>query len=573
ALKTNIFRFDANPPYMHQPGFTRGPGFPELNADASLLAAIRSACDDHGAAFLKIEPELLDTTDNRALLASYGFRPSPQAIQPPSTILLDLCGDEESILQHMKSKWRYNIRLAERKGVRVRTATRADLPSFTTLMTQTGQRDGFAVHSPAYYRAAFDLLTPNHAVFLLAEYEGQPLAALVAALAGRRAVYLWGASGEQERNRMPNHALQWAAIRWARSRGATSYDLWGIPDELGQLAVALSNGAGKSLAPDELPIALEKLPASGLWGVYRFKQGFGGQVVRTVGAWDLPLGAAGYGLYRLGLRARAAAAQIRRQLAESARPTADEPAQGRAQSDPSDVAIDVAITAAIHPEPVTAAEHWQKLLAASPNPHVLQSWEWGVVKSQTGWRAERFALHYNGEVVGAFQLLSRQLPWLPVRIGYIPKGPAINWADSDLVEATLAQVEQLARLRGCIFVKIDPDVDEAALAGRRLLHALGRRGWRYSSDQIQFKNTAFTDLTQDEETLLAAMKQKWRYNIRLAERRGVRIRPGTPADLGLFYTLYAETGRRDGFLVRPPAYYQTTWEAFLAAEADPVSRF
>jgi lipid II:glycine glycyltransferase (peptidoglycan interpeptide bridge formation enzyme) len=226
---------------------------------------------------------------------------------------------------------------------------------------------------------------------------------------------------------------------------------------------------------------------------------------------------------------------------------------------------------ALQLETIATAQSWQATLAASPDPHVLQSWEWGEVKAQTGWHADRFALYSGGQLMGAFQLLCRQLPALPIRIGYIPKGPAINWADSDLVEATLTQIEQLARQRGCIFVKIDPDVGEASPAGRRLLHALGRRGWRYSADQIQFKNTAVTDLSQDEDTLLAGMKQKWRYNIRLAERRGVRIRQGGRADLALFYSLYAETGRRDGFLVRPPAYYQTTWEAFLAAEADAAN--
>ena len=84
-------------------------------------------------------------------------------MQPPSTIVLDLGGDEEAILQGMKSKWRYNVRLAERKGVTVRPMTRADLPAFAELMAVTGQRDGFGVHSPAYFATAFDLLTPTWA--------------------------------------------------------------------------------------------------------------------------------------------------------------------------------------------------------------------------------------------------------------------------------------------------------------------------------------------------------------------------------------------------------------------------
>jgi lipid II:glycine glycyltransferase (peptidoglycan interpeptide bridge formation enzyme) len=136
------------------------------------------------------------------------------------------------------------------------------------------------------------------------------------------------------------------------------------------------------------------------------------------------------------------------------------------------------------------------------------------------------------------------------------------------VEAVLAQVEKLAKRTNCIFVKIDPDVDEASSDGTRLRHTLRQRGWRFSQDQIQFKNTASSDLQPDEETLLEGMKSKWRYNIRLAERRGIKVRLGGPADLPAFYVLYQDTGQRDGFLIRPFAYYQTTWESYLAAEQE-----
>src|SRR5690606_10258383 len=96
-----------------------------------------------------------------------------------------------------------------------------------------------------------------------------------------------------------------------------------------------------------------------------------------------------------------------------------------------------------------------------------------------------------------------------------------------------------------------------------------RRGWRFSVDQVQFKNTAWSDLAQGEEALLAQMKSKWRYNIRLAQRRGISVRRGGAADLRTFYDLYAETARRDGFLIRPFDYYRTTWTTFLRAEAVP----
>jgi peptidoglycan pentaglycine glycine transferase (the first glycine) len=124
------------------------------------------------------------------------------------------------------------------------------------------------------------------------------------ALAGKTAVYLWGASSERERSRMPNHALQWAGMQWALAHGATRYDLWGIPDDLGRLAMALGREQAEGVPADVLPIEIDALPDHGLWGVYRFKQGFGGRVLRTVGAWDMPIDPLGARLYSLGLSAK-----------------------------------------------------------------------------------------------------------------------------------------------------------------------------------------------------------------------------------------------------------------------------
>jgi lipid II:glycine glycyltransferase (peptidoglycan interpeptide bridge formation enzyme) len=125
-----------------------------------------------------------------------------------------------------------------------------------------------------------------------------------------------------------------------------------------------------------------------------------------------------------------------------------------------------------------------------------------------------------------------------------------------------------ARRTGCVFVKIDADVRTDTTTGRLALHALQRRGWRFSTEQIQFKNTATTNLTGDEDALLAAMKSKWRYNIRLAEKRGISVQPGQEQDLPAFYQLYAETSARDGFLIRPPDYYLATWRTFLRAQGQ-----
>ncbi len=526
----------------------RGPlvDWCDEQAVAAALAAVEERSRADGASVLMVEPELTDGLHARRLLAGLGYAPSPRTVQPPSTIVLDLPADDAALLAAMKPKWRYNIRLAERKGVRVRPAAPQDLPAILDLMDETGRRDGFSVHSREYYATAYKLFAPHTAAFLLAEYEGAPLAALVAFQIGDTAWYVWGASGSAERNRMPNHALQWEAMRWARARGARRYDLWGIPDDIGRLALGLRQGMGRGVSPDELPVDLERLPAGELWGVYRFKQGFGGEVVRTVGAWEKPLAALGYKLYRLGLAAQEAKQRL---AAPTARRT-DEPA-------------------ALHAAPVTDAGEWRRVLAGLPMPHVLQSWEWGELKAQTGWRAERLRVtDRSGQIVAAFQLLLRRpVANAPLHVAYVPKGPLVDWSEAARAEAVLALVEAHARRRGALFVKVDPDVDESGEAGKLLLHTFFRRGWRYSREQVQYKNTGWTEMAGDE-ALLAGMKPKWRYNIRLAERRGIEVRQGAAADLPAFYALYAETGARDGFLIRPYGYYRAIWERFLTAQAE-----
>ncbi len=215
---------------------------------------------------------------------------------------------------------------------------------------------------------------------------------------------------------------------------------------------------------------------------------------------------------------------------------------------------------------VTDSQVWDELLLALPQPHILQSWAWTALKAQTGWTAIRLAWRSAGDpAVAAAAILTRRLARrLPVAVAYVPKGPLLDWTDARLVEDVLSQIETEARRQHAIFIKIDPDVRSDTEVGREVSAMLRRRGWRPSAEQIQYRNTLISDLTADEDELLAAMKPKWRYNIRLAERKGVAVRPGTAADLPAFYAMYTETGGRDGFLVRPYAYYRAIWERFLA---------
>jgi lipid II:glycine glycyltransferase (peptidoglycan interpeptide bridge formation enzyme) len=242
-------------------------------------------CRKQRAVFLKVEPDCWESTFKGIHSDLPGFNPS-NSIQPRRTLVVDLKGTEENWLGRMKQKTRYNIRLAERKGVVVRQAD--DLETFQRLMETTGQRDGFGVHTSGYYHRAFDLFSPGgRCALLVAEAEGRSLAALMVFAWGQRAWYLYGASSDEDRNLMPTYLLQWQAMRWAAHAGCLEYDLWGIPDvEEQELEEHFTDRS------------------DGLWGVYRFKRGFGGQMQRSAGAWDRVYQPVLYQVYRAWMARR-----------------------------------------------------------------------------------------------------------------------------------------------------------------------------------------------------------------------------------------------------------------------------
>jgi len=235
------------------------------SSQGELWEEIDRVCREKKAVLLKVEPDLLDA---QAAARPPGFRASPHAIQPPRTILVDLAVSEAEIQGRMKQKTRYNIRLAQKKGVKVFAST--DVDQFYQMLRATGERNQFAVHTPAYYRRALELFSPDQGCqLLLAEFEGEILAGLMVFAHGERSWYFYGASSERRREAMPVYLLQWEAMRWARVRGCLVYDLWGVPDE--EEATLESQFERRS---------------DGLWGVYRFKRGFGGTLVRSAGPWD-----------------------------------------------------------------------------------------------------------------------------------------------------------------------------------------------------------------------------------------------------------------------------------------------
>lgn len=205
-------------------------------------------------------------------------------VQPPDSVVLDVSRGDEELLAGMKPKWRYNVRLAEKKGVTVASEGAAAIADFYALYETTSERDHIAIHPKSYYERLFGLKAANadepraDIRLWIARYEGKALAGIITAFYGKEATYLYGASSDEHRNLMPAYALQWAAIRAARDSGCESYDFYGIPPV------------------DD--------PNHAMSGLYRFKTGFGGEIRHYAGAWDYVLRPTAYAAFRAAERAR-----------------------------------------------------------------------------------------------------------------------------------------------------------------------------------------------------------------------------------------------------------------------------
>jgi lipid II:glycine glycyltransferase (peptidoglycan interpeptide bridge formation enzyme) len=239
----------------------------------ALLAALHAAARRRRAISLKIEPAVHYSPEMEQRLTSHGFRRSPINNQPQSTMLIDLSPDTDAILASFRSTTRYNIRYSARKGIIVRRANGADLDTLYQVLSYTAERAGFSIRSREYYRREWDTLAPHGAIQLfLAQYGDQVLAARMPAAFGGKGATLHSGSFDLHRELKPNDLLMWESIKWAKARGCTTYDVWGIPDEIGAHL-----NLGHPLPQDQ---------TAGLWGVYRFKRGFGGDIVYYAGAYD-----------------------------------------------------------------------------------------------------------------------------------------------------------------------------------------------------------------------------------------------------------------------------------------------
>jgi lipid II:glycine glycyltransferase (peptidoglycan interpeptide bridge formation enzyme) len=258
-----------------------------LGERQKVINDLRNLAHDQKAVFLKLDPDVrlgtgVPGTDRETFdpvgrsfideLGAAGWIFSPDQIQFRNTVCIKLEASEAELLQRMKQKTRYNIRLAERKGVCVRRGDQTDIPMLYHMYAETSQRDGFVIREAAYYQAVWETFINNGSAYpLIATVDNKPIAAVIIFMFARRAWYLYGMSSLMHRELMPNYLLQWEAIRLAKQAGCLEYDLWGAPDRFDS--------------------------ADPLWGVYRFKEGLGGEVVRTVGAWDYPARRQLYWLY------------------------------------------------------------------------------------------------------------------------------------------------------------------------------------------------------------------------------------------------------------------------------------
>lgn len=241
--------------------------------------------------------------------------------------------------------------------------------------------------------------------------------------------------------------------------------------------------------------------------------------------------------------------------------------------------------------------NWNKILYSIPDAHLLQSAQWAEVKGQFGWQPFFLVWQQHGselelivrtegdlkvENLAAAALVLERKAFQSFSVMYVPKGPILrDWSDKNLRQRVIVDLQEFAKRAGAIQIKIDPDLiigrgvpgeEDAATdpQGIEITEGLTEGGWRFSSDQIQFRNTFLIDLRPEQDELLDRMKSKTRYNIRLASRKGITIRFGDLTDLGKLYKMYAETSLRGGFTIRGEGYYKILWQAFMKESLDSV---
>jgi lipid II:glycine glycyltransferase (peptidoglycan interpeptide bridge formation enzyme) len=232
-----------------------------------LLSELQRIAKYHRAVFLKIEPSLPNSPAVTQALEQYNFQPSFYANHSRATIILDLRQDLDDVLKQMRRKTRQYIRLASQRGVVAREGNAEDLPAFYDLMKITGERASFSPRAYSHYKLEWETFKEtNEAILFMAYHDDRLLAGRMIFRFGIHAAEFYAGSLDEYTDLHPNYLLAWEAIKWAKAQGCDSYDLWGIPEAVGQ---AVYDGG-------VLPTSDRR---DGLWGVYQFKRGFGKRVV------------------------------------------------------------------------------------------------------------------------------------------------------------------------------------------------------------------------------------------------------------------------------------------------------
>lgn len=262
----------------------RGPVLDTTDAELvkEFTAGMKSVAASRGAILVKIDPPVpIEDEISPKNIEAAGFKPllDPSGFggtQPKCVMQLDLLLDEEGLLASFKPKARYNIRLGEKKGVKVKLdCTKEDLPAFYELLKVTAKRDRFLVRSYSYFETMWDELVPSGmAKIFLVTYEGKPISGAFDFVCGDRAMYVYGASSNEHRNLMPNHIMQWEMIKWAKSLGCKWYDFRGV-----------SPRKDTTEGDDHLQ------------GLNRFKEGFSPRFVEYIGEYDLVISPFWYWLW------------------------------------------------------------------------------------------------------------------------------------------------------------------------------------------------------------------------------------------------------------------------------------
>ena len=272
----------------------RGPMFSgDAAADDALLRLLRRVARRRRAFFLRLEPNVLEGDPEADILHSRlqlaRFRVATP-LQPRTSMHLDLGPEPERLFAAFSKGHRADVRRAERNGVVVRVGeTAADLDAFYRIMQETAARASFGIHAREYYRQAWELFGPD-ARLLIASQDGiGDIAAFLVFASGQDGQYMYSGSTVEGLRSGANHLLQWHAIRWVREHGCARYDLWGVPEELGALSSAPAEERGR---------IEEEAKANPLYGAYRFKKGWGGELVRYLPAYDQVYLAPAYWLWR-----------------------------------------------------------------------------------------------------------------------------------------------------------------------------------------------------------------------------------------------------------------------------------